>query len=204
MVEGKLEERVQEAIDRAYRTHVSVVGEVAYHWNLLHEQLGVLFSIAAAINNKIGMAVWYSVQSDRGQREMLLAALRANDEEVWNIRLKAKAEIEWLTNSVSRALADRRNDAIHAPCEVAMGVYQDKGGNLSYRIEVGSSYFLGNPRASRLRAKDLSEEFAWYVATAQTLSRYAAAMVTALTTIEAPWPERPRLPSLGQSGSHTA
>ncbi|WP_426011468.1 hypothetical protein [Caulobacter sp. DWR2-3-1b2] len=194
----------QEAIDRAFAMHTSVVGEVAYHWNLLHERLGVLFSIAAAINNQVGMAVWYSVQSDRGQREMLLAALRANKEDTWEIRPKAKVEIKWLTDYVSGTLADRRNDALHAPCELGVGIFQDKDGNLLHSIEVGPAYFLGNPRASKLSQKNLYKEFTWYAETAQALAHYADAMVKALTVIEAPWPERPRLPSLGQSRSQTA
>ncbi|WP_426029563.1 hypothetical protein [Caulobacter sp. DWP3-1-3b2] len=194
----------QEAIERAFARHTSVVGEVAYYWNLLHERLGVLFSIAAAINNQVGMAVWYSVQSDRGQRGMLLAALRANKEDVWEIRPKAKAEIKWLTDYVSGTLAERRNDALHAPCELGVGIFEDRDGNLSQAIEVGPAYFLGNPRASKLSQKNLHKEFTWYAETARALALYADAMVTALTVIEATWPERPRLPSLRQSHSRKA
>ena len=186
----------------AYELHVTAVGEVAFHWNLLHERLGELFGLIVGTTRAIGMAVWYSIQSDRGQREMLLAALRAIEPERLEKFPKAAADMKWLANYVTETLADRRNAAIHAPCEAQMGVFERRDGSLTTAFEIGPSWYLGNPRANKLKGFELIPEFEWYASTAQTLTKFAEGMVGALSFDVQPWPERPRLPSINRSHSH--
>lgn len=188
----------------AYERHVTAVGEVAYHWNLLHERLGELFQLIAGTTRDVGMGIWYSTSNDRAQREMLLAALRNVSDEHLRHAAKAREDVKWLTDYVNRSLADRRNDAIHAPFEAGMGIFERADGKHTLRFEIGPAYYLGNPRASKLKEKvDLVPEFEWYAETAQTLTRYAQALLNALMADDAPWPEKPRLPSLRQSPTRT-
>jgi hypothetical protein len=190
---------------KAYERHVTAVGEVAFHWNLLHERLGEMFCLIVGTTRSIGMGVWYSTTNDRAQREMLLAALSNVDPDWMKRAPSARPDIEWLVNYINGTLSERRNNAVHAPCEAGVGVYEAQDGQLVTRFEIGPSWYLGNPRAKKLREKpDLVPEFEWYAETAQTLSRYAQSMVSALTTAGSSWPEKPRLPSLRLSPIHKA
>ncbi len=65
-------------LDRAFAPLALEIGKLNRAWNMLHEHLGSLF--AHIVNNdnlSIPLAVWYSTQSDRSQREMLRAAINA-------------------------------------------------------------------------------------------------------------------------------
>jgi hypothetical protein len=53
---------------KAFDAYVAAVGKVAYEWNALHEQLGILFVAVSGAEREVALANWYSVWSDRGQR----------------------------------------------------------------------------------------------------------------------------------------
>jgi hypothetical protein len=70
-------EQTKEAFDACVRA----VGKVAYAWNYLHEQLGMLFAVVRDEENEAARSVWYSVQSDRTQRKILRDAVNAINSE---------------------------------------------------------------------------------------------------------------------------
>jgi hypothetical protein len=104
---------------------------------------------------------------------------------------KARDDILWIVEKANH-YSERRNDAIHAPCSIAIG---------TGKFEIVASYFNGHPRAANLKGKDILNEFAWYEALAETLSRFTQQIRGALLFSDTPWPDRPSLPSLGQKNT---
>ena len=123
------------------------------------------------------------------------AAGRFSIDDDRNLFPKALEDIVWLVNK-AEGLEDKRNDALHAP----LGV----GANSTTKtFEMVPWTILDNPRALKLEGKRLLEEFAWYMETAQTLHRFANAIHWVMAFQQSgdelkSWPERPRLPHLGQ------
>jgi len=166
------------------------LGRVAHSWNQLHEELAKLFCVTAALEESTGIALWHALRSDRSQRDLLNAALDAAGRDArWSTRFPAATDdIRWLLKQVN-ALAERRNDAVHAPCSVITG---------ELKQEIAAISHSGNPRARNLRDKDIPAEFAWYEQTADVLRQHARELQAALASARDPWPERPPLPTLGQ------
>lgn len=136
---------------RAFEEYSLAVGKVSHAWNYLQERLGLLFRLVSGAPHEIASAVWYSVESDRSQRNMLSAAAGANT------KLSEKypdlvPDLKWLVDRCGE-LSQRRNDAIHAPC--SLYIHGEKG------AEVGSFFLFGHPRAKNLKGKKLLTEFAW-------------------------------------------
>jgi hypothetical protein len=91
---------------------------------------------AVTSNGKIALAIWYTPHSDRTQRDMLTAAINETLDEKWaRYSPTAKADILALVSEAD-SVADRRNDAIHAPVSLAI----DKR-----KLVIIPLYFHGNP-----------------------------------------------------------
>jgi len=86
----------------AFEPYVAAVGRLNYAWNNLHETLSKLFvAIASPTLPNIILSVWHSTRSDRGQRDMLLAALVASPEDRWSPRLPGpRNALIWLVQRV--------------------------------------------------------------------------------------------------------
>jgi hypothetical protein len=97
----------------AFETYVAAVGKVAYAWNYLHEQLGLLFAVVSGAKREVALAIWYSTKSDRAQREMLQAAADATNSERSKQLPRASDALKWLLDRANE-LAEARNDAVHA------------------------------------------------------------------------------------------
>jgi hypothetical protein len=187
---AKLKKGTPAQFDRAFLPVAREIGYLAHSWNSLHEQLGVIFAymiLPATIT--IPLAIWYSTNNDRSQREMLRAANRA-----WVVRNKSKFqkmsnELVWLLNEADK-LADKRNDALHAPLSILMDTS-------TFEFWVEPNYFWGNPRARKLEGKDLRLEFKKYRAQIRCLNDYAVRIHLHLASLT-PLPERPSLPTDGQ------
>ena len=175
-------------IDEKMQPYVMALGKVAHAWNYLQEALGQLFCAVTELEEgREGTAIWHSTTNDRAQREMLRAAARVT----WNKRLtadlpKAKEDIKWLLDEADK-VAERRNNAIHAP----MAASTD-GKN----VELVAAVYYGNPRAHKLVGKDILAEFEWYEHCADVLTRFARLARTAINTDAVPWPDRPQMPTL--------
>jgi hypothetical protein len=169
---------------KAFDAHVAAVGKVAHEWNYLHEKLGVLFVAVTGMERNLALSIWYSVTSDRAQREMLKASVFATSSQRSEKLPKARDDLKWLLDRAEE-VADARNNAVHAPCSLYLG------GSVS---EMGVSYFNGNPRAKNLVGKELLVEFAWCEGYAATLSRYAEMLGNAVAFPDRfQWPERPKI-----------
>lgn len=179
---------LEDSLNSSFEPYANAVGKVAHSWNALQEELAYLFSCVTEMDDSMSRAIWYSTQNDRAQREMLRAALSVRAE-FWEHPQQVAKDIVWLIDRAN-ALADQRNDAIHAPCSIMLG---DDG------FEVTPAYFYGNPRAQKLRDKDLLEEFAWCEASAEALTLYAKYAATVLSRGHGAWPERPLMPTRGQT-----
>lgn len=153
--------------DEAFAPIALQIGQFARAWNDLHEELATIFAaiVSAPSDSIIATAIWHSTANDRAQREMLRAANRA-----WIIRSREKGKshgpaIAWLLNE-SDKLSDKRNDALHAPLEVLMNTS-------TFEFSVKPNYFYGNPRAIKLRDKDIQAEFTKYRDQTEKLREYA-------------------------------
>lgn len=190
---------LSEAGGKPFAEYVAAVGEVAFHWNALLEELGSIFCRVTDTPGPVGFGIWYALKSDLAQMDILKAALRGREglDPPWTNRDRAGADIGWVINEIRGRLSERRNDAIHAPAEVTAPVFLGAEGEIFVgEIEIGPSFFHGHPRATRLKGKGLIEEIRWYAATAKVLADFTSEMVSALRSTDEPWPERPQLPTL--------
>lgn len=173
-------------LDSAFRPYISAVGSVIHASNQLQEFLGQLFVAVTGISRDVALAVWYSSRSDGAQRLMLRAAASATSDDRWGKQLpKAKEDLVWLVDEAS-TLAEHRNDAAHAPVSLAI----DQGALIPLPY-----YFHGNPRAIKLKNKDIIAEFARCQTSANLLREFAGQIESALHfPASYPWPDRPSLP----------
>jgi hypothetical protein len=175
-----------EETKKAFDAYVAAVGKVAYAWNYLHEQLGILFVAVSGTEREVALANWYSVRSDRAQRAMLRAKVKAINLERSKTLPEAPDDLIWLLDCADE-LAEDRNNAVHAPCSL----YINGSGS-----EMGAAFFNGHPRARKLMGKELLVEFAWCESYAETLSRFTGMLGTAIAFPERfPWPRRPKIRS---------
>jgi hypothetical protein len=170
----------------AFAAYVSAVGKVAHAWNYLHERLGHLFArIVGGRDRAITAAVWYSTYSDRSQREMLEAAIRAsNDPAFARLPKTAKNDLLDLLDRI-RDLGGNRDNAIHAPCVLTVG---------PNGTQMATSHLSGHRRAKNLVGKTLIDECDWIERYAQALSRFTVQATDALEYADATWPERSPTP----------
>jgi hypothetical protein len=175
--------------------YLIALGKVAHAWNYLQEALGQLFCAVTGLeSDNTGQAIWHSVTNDRAQRDMLRAAINATGHKRLNSDLpKAKDDINWLLDKAN-TVAEQRNNAVHGPMGLSIG---------SKEIELTPLAHYGHPRAVKLVGKDILTEFAWYEQYADTLTRFARWMRTAIATDGVPWPDRPQMPMLQQKKGKT-
>jgi hypothetical protein len=171
----------------AFEAYVAAVGKVAHAWNYLHEKLGTLFVVVSGAEKEVvALAIWYSVKSDRAQRDMLRAAVNATNSERSERMPRAADDLKWLLDRANE-LAEERNNAVHAPCSLYIG------GSGS---EMGAAFFNGNPRAKNLMGKELLVEFAWCEGCAESLSLFTQRLATAIAFPDQyEWPKQPKLPT---------
>jgi hypothetical protein len=184
-------------LNATWAPYIVSLGEVAHAWNHLQEEIGKLFCLVSGLSNSVGMSIWHSIKSDRAQRDMLEGALSARSDEQWSEKYpKGVDDIRWLLDRVN-VVADQRNNAIHAPC--SLGIEGDE-------LEIIPIVFFGNPRARKLRGKDILNEFVWYKKCADTLKAFTREIESALREPHAhyPWPDRPYIPTLEPSRRHKA
>jgi hypothetical protein len=173
-------------MDALYAGYTASVGAVAHAWNHLQEQLAQLFSWVGGRDHQVGLAIWYSMESDRSQQKMLRAAILASKPDYWKgLHPSALEDLMWLVNRATE-LIEERNNALHAPCSLVIS---------SADSEIRAAIVSGNPRARKLRGKAILEEFAYCTAASAALSRFAEDIHLALISDEFSWPDRPLLPN---------
>ena len=187
-----LSEEEMKSAKAALQPYFLPLGKVAHSWKHLHEELGKVFCAVTGLELSIGMSVWHALKSDRSQRDILEQAVHSSSQnEEWTEQNPEALEgMKWLLNKI-RDLANKRNDAIHAPCITVDGEKD---------FEIAPVTFFGNRLARNLRGKDILKEFEWYEKTAIALMQYAYLARFALDS-HGTWPQKPQLPSLGQDHS---
>jgi hypothetical protein len=181
--------------DRLSRPYFLELGKLVFAWNVLHDQLGAIFTTVFGNSTRVGLGVWHSVQSDRTQRKMLRIAVSDNvDPRERTIAAVKCKDILWLVDQVNN-LADKRNSAIHSSY-----TFFTAYGSGDSKTQFIPNFMFGNPRASKLKDKDLLKELRWYRQQAEVFYLYAFDIWAAMAFSE-PWPDRPVLPSLGQKKS---
>ena len=177
------------------------IGKSVTEWNQMCESLGSLFArilYPGMPIPEIAWAVWHSTTNDKAQRDMLLAASIAAKVEINKSYPKFGDDVAWLSKR-GNALADKRNIVVHAPLNFEL----DRQ-NPTVPLQVIPDSFFGHPRAIRLEGKNLINEFELCASYAELLKFFARRIDNVLTfgmTDERPWPDRPKLPSLGENGN---
>jgi hypothetical protein len=129
------------------------LGQLTLAWNELHETLAILFSMVMR-GGFVGqyLAIWHAIKVDRAQRDILLAAAKA-DELRGPSYPRLVPDLEWICGKAD-GVEDARNDALHSPL---WGSQRGPGSTL-----VMPATGLGHVRTQKLLAKDdLLIEFHW-------------------------------------------
>ena len=179
-----------------YRPLALEIAWIAFEWNRLQENLGKIFArVIRPDAPRLALAVWHSTYNDRAQRDMLRAAVEHAYRDKEPVPGMKDAIIKILREAGK--LAERRNNAIHAPFVfIYSGVY-DLGVHPNTESE--------NPRAKNLTGKDVLLEFEWYHAQLTELAHYADELEGHLWDQKQwPWPGKLQLPHLGQSRTRKA
>jgi hypothetical protein len=177
-----------DAASAAFEPYFDAVGKVVHAWNHLLEELGKLFCYVIGLDDSLGMAIWHSSNNDKAQRLMLEAAVnRQSYDDDWTEQHPGAAQgIRWILNKAND-IGEKRNTAIHAPCSIVAGTPE---------LEITAYLWSQNPRAKRLRGKDILAEFDWYERSADTLKRHVRDAQMALWDAHVPWPDTPQMPVL--------
>jgi hypothetical protein len=181
------------AVDR--RRFQFELGRLVQTWAVLSESLAGIFQQATECQVHISNSVWHSVRSDLAQREMLLAALKAScdllrgwpDDEKKKNKLLVFGEYIWAVQEIT-TFSHRRNDLVHSPI-----VFLRTGTETEYETKVES--FHGNPRAQKLKDKELYQYCRWLTDFCENMNKHISFIwqhVHAHGTL----PERPKWRSL--------
>lgn len=98
-------------------SHARKIGEISIAWNSLHVAFYEIF-MALMPTADSAFGVWHTIQSDKGQRDMMLQAARG----IISDRKKLLANLEWVAEQANM-LSTFRNDAMHAAMNFRSGVY---------------------------------------------------------------------------------
>jgi hypothetical protein len=173
--------------DKAFEPVAIEIGQFAREWNGLHEELAVLFvALFGAPTIGVPLACWHAIPDDGLKRRMMRAAVKASRPVQKNVDAGIKDEIDWLLGEIDQ-LAERRNDALHAPIQVLMDTS-------TYVFTTEPNYFWGNPRAGKLKGKDLKIEFGGYRNRAESLRFFAIKLQMAFRG-QGALPSRPASPN---------
>jgi hypothetical protein len=135
-------------------------------------------------------AIWYSLTNDRSQRRALKAAARTSYE-IGELSKAVFDKISWMLGQAD-AVAEVRNDAVHAPLVAAAG-------------QVSPAATWGHPRATRLLNKPLLDEFRWCRDASLTLTDFCMRIDMALNyPRDHALPNTPHLPARGKARKSVA
>ena len=173
-------------MDAAMDAYKLAVGKVATNWNWLQEDLAQLFALVTGLDYRAAHAIWYSLNSDRAQRNMLRDVIQATRDQWTDARYSSTADdLIWLIGEAD-SVASHRNNAIHSPCMPSVGTKE---------IEIIPYDFFRSPRTQKLRGKDILTEFEWYAKSAETLTSFARQAWSSLRSENNQWPKRPEMPA---------
>ena len=179
----------EEQYREAFSPYAAAIGELVFAWNALHDNLAKLFELVVASRSReMGMAIWFSTDSDYSQRKMLRAAVN-------NASQLTKAQVDdivWMLNKIEGDLRHNRNDAIHSPFAFVHGIPGDTA------IFVIPAFMSNSPRArslSRNAGHDLKKYLEEQTQLADALAEFVRKICNSiLAPVIHSWPEKPKLP----------
>src|ERR1700730_1437214 len=120
-IKRRLSRRIHKSVQSGARKYARQMGEIALAWNALQDGLFILFWIVSTNRRQqeypIAHAIWHSFQSDKAQREMLLAVASANP----LLPRKLVDHLKWLVK-LTTDLSAYRNAVLHTPVKFAAGI----------------------------------------------------------------------------------
>lgn len=186
MDESEVEQSFAEYIDGVIGKHATQVGRVVIAWNSLQNVYAKAFALVATPNNhSLGYALLNSIKSDKGQRDMLAAAVKHQFQDTD----RARIELEWAIEATNKTLTSSRNTTVHAPYTFIL----DEGA-----VRVIPNDDTDNTLAKKLLPKDLEKECATFIEEATFLRVFIRLLMGHLrrdrwADPNQPWPERPIL-----------
>jgi hypothetical protein len=186
-------------INAAFKEYVEKLGRVVHAWNYLQQTLGLLFVGVTKTESSISLGIWNSLTDDRAQRKILKGAIQGR--ESWPDKCAtAKDDLLWLVDRAD-SLSIKRNDVIHSPCSIA----SDEKGHQMFPHTL-----YGHPTAKGLSKQvvdhGMIKFLEWCESCAEALTNFSRPCLTVLLvhqdeqlSSQFPWPDRPTLPTLGQS-----
>jgi hypothetical protein len=176
----------------AMKRHARQTGEIMWAWNLLHAGFFHIFAaIVSPSNHKAALAVWHSVQSDKAQREMAVAAAKS----ALPVESRLLKNIEWVGKR-AEDLSHFRNDAAHVL--ITMGL------NEKMKFQVWPDPNTAKPAAvERLLKKPVSSYWETVRGDMFSLGVYTALHADHIRTPQQKLPQRPRLLAI-QAGSQSS
>jgi hypothetical protein len=175
-------------LNAAFTPYIVAAGEVVNSWNKLQEQLNLVFAAITGMPKDMATSIWHSLRSDSLQRDMLLAAIAAvpHDGRLAIILSNLIALVKH-----ANALAQDRNNAIHAPVSLAIG----NGKLVPFPV-----HFHGDRLAKRLLGKNIILEFNRCRDETNVLKEYAEKIETALKFPSYALPDKPALLDASPTG----
>lgn len=133
-----LSRRVNPLIAKSAKGYNTSVGTILWSWNRLHGVLGEAFcKLATPDDNALGRAIWHSIASDAGQRDMLQAVLDNSD----RANPKSAEALEWIIAIMAKH-SPHRNDVAHTPMSHAINFLFKK------------VFIVADPRKGKPQSKD--------------------------------------------------
>jgi hypothetical protein len=168
--------------------HALSIGKIAIAWNLLHENLAVLFAQFFEKNDYgLALSSWHSLVNDAAQREML----RSVSEVKLGKKSKGYGEINWVLEQIKQQVTIQRNTGIHMP----LMTYTDLT-NSNSEPQILPLHIYGNRRANAMQGADLLKEYGHYEQQIKKLNTYVVAISYNLSNVRngpESWPGRPQL-----------
>jgi hypothetical protein len=175
---------------------------VVIAWNELHVELSQMFMTVSEISNGlVALRIWYSIENDRSQRNMLRVALeselvhlpRAKEKGLDWVK-RAKDDILWIVNKTD-GISALRNSAIHSPF-----LFVRQENKIAMQPD---NFFFKSKKAELLAGKDLLREFRGQRQSYSALSSFAQRVRLALSLKpQPPWPDRSSVPPPTRKTSH--
>jgi hypothetical protein len=152
------------------------LGRLVLSWALLQERLAGILQQALSCPPHLSNSMWHSIKSDLVQRQMLVAALKSSSELLkwWKDdpekqnKILVFGEYVRAINEITK-FSHGRNDLIHSPIMFYLA-------SEATEVEAVVSDFHGNPRAEKLKDKELYQLCRWMVGFCDDMDKYISSI----------------------------
>jgi hypothetical protein len=177
--------KLQSEVAKMAEKHALRTGAALSAWNLLQDTFGSLFSeMVAPTNHALALAIWYSQQSDKAQRDMLKAASKV----LYGEDARIYKEMKWACKSAD-LLGQKRNNVVH----VGYSIDLDRTLTSVRVIPRGTGSYS---RADAMSDKDIFEELTKVEKYCKDLFQFVLMLAPFVVypDLQDTWPVRPEMP----------